>query len=323
MLATSLTACWVSDTSTAAIIIPLALGILSLADNRKYTAEAKFLLLGIAYAASIGGIVIMIASPPNTIGAILLGLSFSQWLIYGLPIFFITFPIMVLVLTLYLKPNRQILVPTVVIPGKRSPQRKLLLLIFAVTIALWVFEGVLSPLIGISSGFSSLVAVLSILMLYVFQIMTWKEIIASIRWDILLLFGGGLTLGLIVESTGLGTILVSGVMNISKNLPLVLFLWLIIFGSIVLTEFMSNTASAALILPLLYTLAIEAQINPIILVLPATIADSFGFMMPVGTPPNAMAFSTGFIPQKEMMKAGLWLNLIFSVVLTLFFYLLF
>lgn len=323
MLATSLTACWVSNTSTAAIMIPLALGILSLADNRKSTAEAKFLLLGIAYAANIGGIVTMIASPPNAIGATLLGLSFSEWLIYGLPIFFITFPIMVLILTLYFKPNRQILVPTVVIPGKRSPQRKLLLLIFAVTIALWVFEGVLSPLIGISSGFSSLVAVLSILMLYVFQIMTWKEIIASIRWDILLLFGGGLTLGLIVENTGLGTILVSGVMNISKNLPLVLFLWLIIFGSIVLTEFMSNTASAALILPLLYTLAIDAQINPIILVLPATIAASFGFMMPVGTPPNAMAFSTGFIPQKEMMKAGLWLNLIFSVVLTLFFYLLF
>ena len=323
MLATSLTACWVSNTSTAAIMIPLALGILSLADNRKSTAEAKFLLLGIAYAANIGGIVTMIASPPNAIGATLLGLSFSEWLIYGLPIFFITFPIMVLILTLYFKPNRQILVPTVVIPGKRSPQRKLLLLIFAITIALWVFEGVLSPLIGISSGFSSLVAVLAILMLYVFQIMTWKEIIASIRWDILLLFGGGLTLGLIVESTGLGTILVSGVMNISKHLPLVLFLWLIIFGSIVLTEFMSNTASAALILPLLYTLAIEAQINPLILVLPATIAASFGFMMPVGTPPNAMAFSTGFIPQKEMMKAGLWLNLIFSVVLTLFFYLLF
>ncbi|WP_432671242.1 SLC13 family permease [Flavobacterium sp. SM2513] len=323
MLATSLTACWVSNTSTAAIMIPLALGILAIADNKKSTAEAKFLLLGIAYSANIAGIVTMIASPPNAIGATLLGLSFSEWLLYGLPIFFITFPIMVIILTLYFKPNRQMLVPTVALPGKRSPQRKALLTIFAITISLWIFEGILSPLVGISSSFSSLVAILAILLLYMFKVMTWKQIIDSIRWDILLLFGGGLTLGYLVESTGLGTLLVSGVMNISEQVPLFVFLWLIVFGSILLTEFMSNTASAALILPLLYTLAIEAQINPMILVLPATIAASFGFMMPVGTPPNAMAFSTGFVPQKDMMKAGLSLNLIFSVVLTLFFYVIF
>ena len=138
-----------------------------------------------------------------------------------------------------------------------------------------------------------------------------------------MLFGGGLTLGFFVESTGLGSILVSGVMILSKQVPLIVFIWLIILGSIVLTEFMSNTASAALILPLLYTLAIESQINPMILVLPATIAASFGFMMPVGTPPNAMVYSTGFVPQRDMMKAGLGLNLIFSVVLTLFFYIMF
>lgn len=86
---------------------------------------------------------------------------------------------------------------------------------------------------------------------------------------------------------------------------------------------MSNTASAALILPLLYTLAQESHINPMILALSATIDTSFGFMMPVGTPPNALVFSTGFVPQREMMKAGLVLNLIFSVVLTLFFYIIF
>ena len=323
MLATSLTACWVSNTSTAAIMIPLALGILALSENKKSTAEAKFLLLGIAYSANIGGIVTMIASPPNAIGANLLGLTFSEWLLYGLPIFLITFPIMVITLTLYFNPNREMLVPTVALPGKRSPQRKALLFIFAIIISLWIFEGVLSPLVGISSGFSSLVAILAILMLYMFKVMTWKQILDSIRWDILLLFGGGLTLGYLVESMGLGTLLVSGVMKSSEQVPLFLFLWLIVLGSILLTEFMSNTASAALILPLLYTLAIEAQINPMILVLPATIAASFGFMMPVGTPPNAMAFSTGFVPQKDMMKAGLGLNLIFSVVLTLFFYLLF
>ncbi|CAM4108031.1 DASS family sodium-coupled anion symporter [Flavobacterium antarcticum] len=323
MLATSLTACWVSNTSTAAIMIPLALGILAVTDSHKSTAEAKFLLLGIAYAANIGGIVTMIASPPNAIGAALLKLTFSQWLLYGIPIFLITFPIMVLVLTLYFKPNRQMLVPTVALPGKKSKQRTALIVIFAFTILLWVFEGVLSPLLNITSGFSSLVAIVAILLLFTFKVLDWDQIITAIRWDILLLFGGGLTLGLLVESTGLGTILIGGIMTLSQQVPLILFLWLIVLGSIIMTEFMSNTASAALILPLLYTLAQETQINPMILVLPATIAASYGFMMPVGTPPNAMVFSTGLVPQKEMMKAGVGLNIIFSIVLTLFFYLLF
>ena len=323
MLATSLTACWVSNTSTAAMMIPLALGVLAITDNRSTTAEAKFLLLGIAYAANIGGIITMIASPPNAIGATILKLSFSEWLLYGLPIFFVSFPIMVLVLTLYFKPNRQILVPTIALPGKRTPHRKKLMIIFAITILLWVFEGVISPQLGISSGFSSLVAILAILMLFTFKVMTWDQIIAAIRWDILLLFGGGLTLGLIVESTGLGIVLISGIMTLSEHVPLFIFLWIIILGCIVMTEFMSNTASAALILPLLYTLAVASNINPMILVLPATIAASFGFMMPVGTPPNAMVFSTGFVPQKDMMKAGFGLNIIFSVVLTAFFYIIF
>lgn len=323
MLATSLIACWVSNTSTAAMMIPLALGMLAIADNKNSTAEAKFLLLGIAYSANIGGIITMIASPPNAIGATLLKLSFSEWLIYGVPLFLITFPIMVLVLTLYFKPDRKIMIPTVTVPDKTSSKRNVLIAIFAITVILWVFEGVLAPLFGITSAFSSLVAIVAIVLLFTFKVMTWNQIIDAIRWDILLLFGGGLTLGFLVESTGLGIILISGIMSMSEQIPLFVFLWLIVLGCIVMTEFMSNTASAALILPLLYTLAEEAQINPMILVLPATIAASFGFMMPVGTPPNALAFSTGFIPQKDMLKAGLGLNIIFSLVLTLFFYLIF
>jgi sodium-dependent dicarboxylate transporter 2/3/5 len=161
------------------------------------------------------------------------------------------------------------------------------------------------------------------LMLFICKVMTWNQILDAIRWDILLLFGGGLTLGFIVESTGLGAILISDVMSLNKQMPMLIFLWLIVLGSIVMTEFMSNTASAALILPLLYTLAQESHINPMILVFPATIAASFGFMMPVGTPPNAMVFSTGLVSQREMMKAGFILNIIFSLVLTLLFYLIF
>jgi len=323
MLATSLTACWVSNTSTAAMMIPLGLGMLAITDAKKSTSESKFLMLGIAYAANTGGIITMIASPPNAIGAALLGLSFSEWLVHSLPLFIITFPIMVLILTLYFKPNRKMLISTVVVREKGSSHRKTLLAIFILTISLWAFDGLLAPFLGIASGFNSLVAILSMLLLFIFRLMTWTQIIESIRWDILLLFGGGLTLGFLVDSTGLGTILISGIMSLSKEIPLLLFLWFIVIGSIIMTEFMSNTASAALILPLLYTLAQQSQINPMVLVFPATIAASYGFMMPVGSPPNAMVYSSGFVPQKDMMKAGLALNFIFSIVLTLFFYFLF
>lgn len=323
MLATALVACWVSNTSTAALMIPLALGMLAINDRKKSTAEAKFLLLGIAYSANIGGIVTMIASPPNAIGVTLLKITFSEWLSFGVPIFLITFPIMVLTLTLYFKPNQQMLIDSIVIPSIPYPKRKTLMILFIFTILLWIFEGVISPRLGISSGFSSLVAILAIFLIYTFKIMTWNQIMESIRWDILLLFGGGLTLGVIVENTGLATILIEGIINLSDKLPLIAFLWIIIISSIFLTEFMSNTASAALILPLLYALAVRLQLNPMILVLPATIATSFGFMMPVGTPPNALVYSSGFVPQRDMMKAGLSLNLIFSVVLTLFFYVFF
>jgi sodium-dependent dicarboxylate transporter 2/3/5 len=215
------------------------------------------------------------------------------------------------------------LISTVVVREKGSSHRKTLLAIFILTISLWAFDGLLSPFLGIASGFNSLVAILSMLLLFIFRLMTWTQIIESIRWDILLLFGGGLTLGFLVDSTGLGTILISGIMSLSKEIPLLLFLWFIVIGSIIMTEFMSNTASAALILPLLYTLAQQSQINPMVLVFPATIAASYGFMMPVGSPPNAMVYSSGFVPQKDMMKAGLALNFIFSIVLTLFFYFLF
>jgi sodium-dependent dicarboxylate transporter 2/3/5 len=323
MLTTSLLACWISNTSSAAMMIPLALGLLRLANQKDMARESKFLMLGIAYSANIGGVITMIASPPNAIGAAILGMSFSEWMAYGLPIFLITFPTMIMILTLYFRPDRKLTIEKLIIKDLKTPYRKRLVIIFFLTVFLWMSDGLLSPLLNITSGFSSLVAIFSILLLFIFKVMEWDDILSSIKWDILLLFGGGLTLGVLVESSGLGAILIAGVMEFGKEIPLFLFLWLIVLFSIALTEFMSNTASAALILPLLYTLAVQSNINPMILVLPATIATSYGFMLPVGTPPNAMVFSTGFIPQTEMMKVGFAINIIFSIILTLFFYLLF
>ncbi len=323
MLATSLLACWVSNTSSTAMMIPLALGMLVLVKKDTVSAESKFLMLGVAYSASIGGVITMISSPPNAIGAAILNLSFSEWIKYSLPIFLICFPVMVTVLTLYFKPDRKMSIGVMVIEQDDDAPVKRLGAIFLLTVLLWMADGFLSPLLNITEGFNSLAAILAIFLLFIAKVLTWEEILKSIRWEILLLFGGGLTLGLLIDKSGLGALLVGHVSGLITSLPMIVFLWIIVIFSIILTEFMSNTASAAMILPLLFTLANQLQINPIILVLPATIAASFGFMMPAGTPPNAMVYASGYVPQRDMIKAGFMLNVIFSVVLTVFFYFIF
>lgn len=320
MLATSLVACWVSNTSTVVMMIPLALGILTLLKKEIVTNEAKFLMLGIAYAANIGGILTIISSPPNAIGAEILEISFLDWIKYSLPIFLISFPIMVIVLTLYFKPSKKMRIGRMSFERKQDAPIKTLIAIFTLIIGLWMLDGVIAPLLNIGSGFNAVVAVLGIFLIYITGILSWKEILKSINFDVLFLFGGGLTLGMLLVESGLGELLVGSVSGLIETVPLFLFLWILVTFSIVLTEFMSNTASAAMMLPLLYAFAIQLNINPVILVLPATFAASYGFMLPAGTPPNALVFSTGLVPQKDMLKAGLMLNLIFSLVLTTFFY---
>ena len=323
MFATSLIACWVSNTSSTAMMIPLGLVMLVLVKKDTVSAESKFLMLGIAYSANIGGIITMISTPPNAIGAAILNISFSQWLKYSIPIFLVTFPVMVTVLTLYFKPDKKMSIGVMAFERNNTAPIKTLTTIFLFTILLWMFDGVLSPLLHIDNSFNSLVAILAIFLLFITKVLTWEEILKSIKWEILLLFGGGLTLGMLIDQSGLGAMLITQVSSLVSSVPMFVFLWVIVIFSIVLTEFMSNTASAAMMLPLLFSLSNQLHINPMILVLPATIAASYGFMLPAGTPPNAMVFSSGYVPQQDMIKAGLMLNIIFSIILTTFFYLIF
>ncbi len=323
MLATAFAACWLTNTAAAAMMIPLAIGMLVLIKKDNVSAEAKFLMIGIAYSANIGGIVTMVSSPPNAIGAVILKMSFATWLKYSIPIFLIIFPIMIVFITFFFKPDRKMKINTLLLKKDAPPLNRKVIAIFLLTVFLWILDSTLSPILKLESSFSSLVAIMAIFLLFATRVMTWEEILESVRWDILLLFGGGLTLGMLIETSGLGAIIIGQMASFATRVPLYLFLWLIVFFSIVMTEFMSNTASAALILPLLYTMAVSLQINPLILVLPATIAASFGFMMPIGTPPNAMVFATGFIPRTDMLRAGLLVNVMCSLILTSFFYFIF
>lgn len=323
MLATALIASWVSNTSSTAMMIPLALGMLVLVKKNTASAESKFLMLGIAYSANIGGIITIISSPPNAIGAEILQISFLDWMKYSIPIFLITFPAMIMILTLYFKPDRKMSIGKMVFEKKEGAPIKTLLFIFLLTVALWMLEGVLAPLLQIDSSFNSLVAIFAIFLLFITKILNWDEIIKSINWNILLLFGGGLTLGMVIDESGLGAILINGISGLVEVVPIYIFLLIIVIFTIILTEFMSNTASAAMLLPLLFSLANQMEINPLILLFPATIAASFGFMMPAGTPPNAMVFSSGYVPQRDMIKAGFVVNIVVSIIVTTYFYFVF
>ncbi len=323
MLSTSLLAFWISNTSSTLMMLPLAIGMLALVKKDRVTAESKFLMLGIAYSANIGGIVTMVSSPPNAIGGALLGITFFDWLKFGIPMFLFTFPLMLCLLTLWFKPDRLLKIQQAAKGDNIPKPNKTLLAIFLFTILLWLLEGILAPLLQITEGFNAIVAVIAIFLIIVTKVLQWEEVIKCIQWNILLLFGGGLTLAMLLESSGLGALLAGQILLFATAMPMITFIWVIVIVSILFTEFMSNTASAALLLPIIFTLATELKINPALLVLPATIATSYGFMLPVGTPPNALVFSTGFISQREMMSVGVILNLIFSAILTLFFYLVF
>jgi len=323
MLSTALLAFWISNTSSCVMMLPLALGMLALVKKDAITPEAKFLMLGIAYSANIGGIATMISSPPNAIGAALLGITFFEWFKYGLPMFLITFPLMVGLLTFYFKPDRNLSVEQVAQVVNAGKANKTLGAIFLITVVLWLMEGIISPLLGITDSFSSLVAVAAVFLIVITRVLRWDEIVKCVQWDVLLLFGGGLTLAMLLEKSGLGTLLAGQITLFATDMPVITLIWVIVITSIIFTEFMSNTASAALFLPIVYTLAVKLQIHPALLVLPATIAASYGFMLPVGTPPNALVFATGFVPQKDMLRVGAMLNILFSIILSLFFYLVF
>ncbi|KEY20320.1 hypothetical protein HY04_03710 [Kaistella antarctica] len=323
MLSTALTAFFVSNTSSTAMMIPLALGMLVLVDKDTVSPESKFLMLGIAYSANIGGIVTIISSPPNAIGAAILNINFLTWLKYSVPIFLITFPVMITVLTLYFKPDRKMSIGVMTFEKETAAPLKTLIFIFLLTVILWMMDGILSPLLHIDNSFNSLVAIFAIFLIYITKVLSWDKILKSINWEILLLFGGGLTLGFIIEESGLGEILIGKISSLITLVPIYVFLLAIVIFSIILTEFMSNTASAAMMLPLLFSLATQLEINPVLLLLPATIAASFGFMMPAGTPPNAMVFSSGYVPQKDMLKAGLIVNVLVALIVTTYFYFIF
>lgn len=301
------------------MMLPLALGLLSHFDAQKERKTFVFILLGIAYSASIGGLGTLVGSPPNAIAAKALGYDFADWMKVGLPMMLIIFPAMLFSLYIVLRPklNHRVEFRTETIPWNRD--RILTMLVFAITALAWIFGKSVSEQFGITQP-DTWIAVLAACMVVILGIATWKDIADNTDWGVLMLFGGGLTLSAVLKDSGsslvLGQTLANAFGDASPFLVIVIVAAFIIF----LTEFTSNTASAALLVPVFAAIADQMGIPKEILVVVIGIGASCAFMLPVATPPNAIVFGTGHIQQSEMMRIGFILNILCIALVSIFVY---
>ncbi len=308
---------WMSNTTTAAMMLPLAMGVLSQMDREANHNTYVFILLGIAYSANIGGMGTLVGSPPNAIVASQLKLTFSDWLQYGLPIMLILMPLMIGTLYLVFKPKLNVRFEKHFEVIEMNKSRIITLCIF-VTIALcWVFSSQINPmlsnLLGLEkkmASFDSVVALLAAVVICSTGVATWKQIQDNTDWGVLMLFGGGLTLSAVLRDSGASKILADGIVFLIEGGHFYLIGLLVAAFIIFLTEFTSNTASAALLVPIFISIAQSLGMPELGLALIIGLGASCAFMLPVATPPNAIVFGTGEIRQSEMVRVGVLLNIV-------------
>ncbi|EPZ98855.1 Na+ symporter family protein [Glaesserella parasuis MN-H] len=308
---------WMSNTATAAMMLPLAMGILSKLDKETHHNTYVFVLLGIAYSASIGGMGTLVGSPPNAIVASQLNLTFADWLKYGLPIMFILMPLMIATLYVVFKPKFDVTFEHSFEKIELNRERIITLSIFGVIAICWVFGDKINPLIsgllglqGKIGSFDSIVALFAAVLICITRVASWDDIQKNTEWGVLMLFGGGLTLSSVLGQTGASKVMADGIVFLIEDGYFYLIGLLVAAFIIFLTEFTSNTASAALLVPIFISIAQALNMPPVGLALIIGLGASCAFMLPVATPPNAIVFGTGQIKQSEMVKAGFWLNII-------------
>jgi sodium-dependent dicarboxylate transporter 2/3/5 len=311
LIVTAFISMWISNTATTVMMLPIALGLLSHLDQKHHRSTFTFVLLGIAYSANIGGLGTIVGSPPNAIAASLLHISFIDWMKFGIPAVMVILPVSIVVLWLCIRPQLPDTIIQIPAPKPWTAQIRWLLVIFSTVVSLWLMSKPISEWLGVGSGFDALVAVIAIVVLVGSGLIQWKEVEKSTDWGVLLLFGGGLTLSVILSKTGSSTFLADSMVTLFAGTSPLVFLAIAVGLMIFLTELASNTASAALLIPVLFALP-ESQIglSPVLLSIAVAMAASCAFMLPVATPPNAIVYGTGLIKQRQMMHIGLCLNIL-------------
>lgn len=346
MLITAALSMWVSNTATTIMVLPIALSVIAVTD-RGASSEGPSrnfplaLLLGIAYAASIGGIGTLIGTPPNLFLAsyarseLGIEIGFAEWMGVGLPLVVLFLPLTWFLLTRVLFPLGR---AAGAAAGPRldglyerlgpfSRGERVTLTVFAAMALLWVtrpflsgvviagarpFEGLSDPVIAVAGAVALFVVPVDVRKREF--VMNW-ETAARLPWGLLLLFGGGLSLAAAVKANGVGEFIASR-MAAFAGFPSLVVVVLVVAVLIFLTELTSNTATTATLVPILASLAPGMGLPPMLLIVPAAIAASCAFMLPVATPPNAIVFGSGEVTIPQMSRAGIWLNVIGIALIT-------
>ena len=345
MVATAFLSCWISNTATAMLMVTIGMAVLRQlsaddADETEDLPRSNFgiaLMLGIAYAASIGGVATLIGTPPN---AILAGvvekqygytIGFAEWMIFAMPLSVIMLILTWIYLTRFafrvdmneLPGGKAVIREQLAALGPMSKQEKRVLMVFMFVVAAWLFRGLLH-MEALKEVTDSTVAILGALLLFMIPadlkkgefLLEWKTAV-RIPWDIIVLFGGGFALAAGFSASGL-TEWIGGQLSLLHGADLVVLVLVVVLFVIFLTEVTSNTATASLLLTVMAGFAVAAEVPALSLMGAVALAASFAFMLPVATPPNAIVFASRQVTIPQMAKAGLWLNIIGTLLITLF-----
>ena len=346
MLATAFLSMWISNTAATMMMVTIAMAVTGEMehDHRHRSGEFWFgsvLMLGIGYAASIGGVATLIGTPPNAIFAGVIektygiSISFLDWMMFALPLSLFMLLIVWYYLArvlftradMHLPGSKAMLREHIARLGPMSRQEMIVAAVFSVVALLWILRGFYQPQ-ALSMVKDSTIAIAGALLLFLIPVnlkkreflLDWKTAV-TIPWDIIVLFGGGFALAQGFSESGL-TRWLAEQLTVLQGFNSILIIAAVVLLVVFLTEVTSNTATASLLLPVMGALATAIDMNPLGLMVAAVVAASFAFMLPVATPPNAIVFSSRYISIAQMAAAGFRLNLIGVLVITGFVYLL-
>ena len=338
MAATAFLSMWVSNTATVVMLLPMATSVIDAiegdaADAAQFRNFSIALLLGISYAASIGGVGTLIGTPPTALLAGFMSesygieIGFGQWMLVGVPVVVVGIPMAWLLLTRVLHPvghahiegGRELFARQAAELGPMSRAEKIVAALATLTALAWVTQPILAR--GWTGVTDAGIAMTGGVLMFLVPIdwkrgeypLRWQDA-ERIPWSILALFGGGLSLADSVQTSGLAGTIGTGMASFG-SLPLPVLMLTITLILIFLTELTSNTATAATFLPVVASVAVGMGHAPMLLAAPAALAAGLSFMLPVGTPPNALIFATGRLTVPIMARAGLLLNLLFAVLI--------
>ena len=334
MVASAVLSMWVMNTSTAIMLLPVGISVIKVISDtvNNVTENQKFnfqlcLLLGIAYAASVGGIATPIGTSPN--GVLIqfasnnydYDIGFANWLSIGLPITLGLGPLIWVFLTYFIFPvnfsanqeSKNKLDSMLRELGPMSNEEKKVIVVFLITAFFWIFRQLIDDLPGLSLLDDSVIAITGAVSLFFInenksrnKLLVWDDIQTGFPWGLIFLFGGGMALAFVVNDSGLALWLAS-------LIPSETYFWIILLTVIVmvilLTELTSNLTTTITFLPVVASVGLNMGIDPLLLILPLTISASCAFMLPVATPPNSIVYASNLIPIQKMVKAGIFINL--------------